>query len=205
MSEPMEAKDTMSGILAKNHYEAKRYSFIGKFFKNSRGKLLDVGCCRGGLKKYLHRALEYYGVDVLDNPLEKCIRIDLNQKVLPFRSKTFDAVNCSDVLEHLFYPLEMLREIKRVLKDDGIVLISLPNDKGLNRICLDLFSDIRSYEDTLYDHHWRFSIATAREFFQKEFKIIEEAPEYGPVFRKYLFFLKFKKFCSAWFMLGIKK
>jgi 2-polyprenyl-3-methyl-5-hydroxy-6-metoxy-1,4-benzoquinol methylase len=201
----MEAKDTMSRILAMYNYEATRYTFIRKFFENIRGKLLDVGCCRGGLRKYLHGELEYYGVDVLDNDFNNFIRIDLNSKLLPFKDKQFDAVNCSDVLEHLFHPLEMLKEIKRVLKDDGTVLISLPNDKGLNTIFLDLFGGIRSFEDSVYGHHWRFSIQSARDFFQKEFKIIEESPEFGPIFRKYLFFLKFRKFCSAWFMLGIKK
>jgi SAM-dependent methyltransferase len=201
----LEAKDTMSGILAMYNYEARRYTFIGNYFRNIKGKLLDVGCCRGGLRKYINRELDYYGVDVLINNFENYIRINLNSKILPFKNKQFDAVNCSDVLEHLFYPLEMLKEIKRVLKDDGVVLVSLPNDKGLNRIFLDLFSNIRSYEDTIFDHHWRFSIQTARKFFQNEFKIIEESSEFGPMFSKYLFFLKFRKFCSAWFMLGIKK
>lgn len=201
----MEVRDTMSRILAMYDYEATRYTFIGNFFKKAKGKLLDVGCCRGGLRKYLHGELEYYGVDILTNNFKHYIRIDLNSKLLPFKDKQFDAVNCSDVLEHLFYPFEMLKEIKRVLKDDGFVLISLPNDRGLNRIFLDLFTDIRSFEDSVYDHHWRFSIHSARDFFQKEFKIIEESPEFGPIFSKYLFFLKFRKFCSAWFMLGIKK
>ena len=136
----MEVKDTMSRILAMYNYEATRYTFIGNFFKNIKGKLLDVGCCRGGLRKYLHGELEYYGVDVLMNNFENYVRIDLNSKLLPFKNKQFDAVNCSDVLEHLFYPLEMLKEIKRVLKDNGSVLVSLPNDKGLNRKFLDLFT-----------------------------------------------------------------
>lgn len=201
----MEVKDTMSWSLAMYNYEAKRYTFIGNFFKNIKGKILDVGCCRGGLRKYLHSGLEYYGVDALINNFENYIRVDLNSKILPFKNKQFDAINCSDVLEHLFYPSEILKEIKRVLKDNGSVLVSLPNDKGLNRIFVDLFAKIQSYEDAIFQHHWRFSIQRAREFFQKEFKITEESPEFGPIFRKYLFFLKFKRFCSGWFMFGIKK
>ena len=200
----MEVRENMSGILAMYNYEATRYKFIGNFFKDIRGKILDVGCCRGGLRKYLHSNLIYYGIDGLKEKFENYVFTNLHSKGLPFKDKMFDAVNCSAVLEHLFYPLDMLKEIKRVLKDDGVVLISLPNDKGLNRILLDLFLDIRSYEDSIYGHHWRFSIQTAREFFQKEFKIIKEVPEFGPIFRRYLFFLKFRKFCTEWFMLGIK-
>jgi len=207
----MEVKETVTNIidftniLAKYNYEAKRYTFIGNVFKNIKGKLLDVGCSRGGLRKYLNGEVEYYGVDGLNQKLANYVFTDLNSKELPFKDKVFDAVNCSAVLEHLFYPLELLKEIKRVLKDDGVVLLSLPNDKGLNTIFVDLFLDIRSYEDSIYDHHWRFSIQTARDFFEREFKIIKECPEFGPVFKRYLFFLKFRKFCSEWFMLGIKK
>ncbi len=201
----MEMKDPMSRILAMHNYEATRYTFIGNFFKDVGGKILDIGCCRGNLRKYLHGSLEYYGVDVLNNNFDNYVRIDLNSKILPFKKTQFNAVTCTDVLEHLFYPLEMMREIKRVLKDDGVVLISLPNDKGFNQIFHDLFKEIDGYEDSIYGHHWRFSIKTAREFFKKEFKITKESSEFGPIFRRYLFFLKFKKFSSAWFMFGIKK
>jgi len=201
----MEVRETMSGILAMYDYEAKRYKFIANYFKGIEGKILDIGCCKGGLRRYLADRLEYYGIDGLRQNLQNYIFADLNNKGLPFKDKVFDAVNCSAVLEHLFYPLELLKEIKRVLKDDGVVLISLPNDKGLNRMVLDLFLDIRSYEDSVYGHHWRFSIKTARDFFQKEFEIIQEYPEFGPLFNRYLFFLKFRKFCTEWFMLGVKK
>jgi SAM-dependent methyltransferase len=201
----MEEKDPMSKILEMHNYEDTRYTFIGNFFKDIKGKLLDIGCCRGGLRKYLHDDLEYYGVDVLSNNFKNFVPIDLNNKTLPFKSKQFEAVNCTDVLEHLFYPLKMLQEIKRVLKDDGVVLISLPNDKGLNQLMLDLFMEIPSYDESIYGHHWRFSRKTAREFFEKEFKIIKESPEFGPIFRRYLFFMKFKIFSSAWFMFGVKK
>jgi SAM-dependent methyltransferase len=201
----MDVRVAFTNILAMYNYEAKRYTFIGNFFKNIKGRLLDVGCCKGDLKKYLDSGLKYYGVDRLHEKLENLVLVDLNSKRLPYRDKVFDAVNCSAVLEHLFYPLDLLKEIKRVLKDDGVVLISLPNDRGLNRILLDLFTDIRSYEDSVYDHHWRFSITTARDFFQKEFKIIKEYPEFGPVFNRYFFFLKFRKLCTEWYMLGVKK
>lgn len=188
MASASQVKDSMSGILKKYSYESQRYSFIANFFKKVRGKILDVGCCRGGLKKYINQDLDYYGIDILENNFQNYIHFDLNQKGLPFKSKTFDAVSCTDVLEHLFDPLVMLREIKRVLKDDGIALVSLPNDKGLNQIFLDFFAEIKTYDDLIHDHHWRFSINTAREFSQKEFNIIAESPEYGPFLGNLSFF-----------------
>ncbi len=198
-------KEGMSKFLSMDNYEKKRYSLIASFFEGTKGKILDVGCCKGDLMKYLHQGLDYFGVDDLDNNFENYIKFDLNNMKLPFKNKKFDAINCSAVLEHLFYPLELLKEMKRVLKDEGVILVSLPNDKSLNALFCQLFVDIKPYDNNIYGHHWRFSIETARDFFEKDFQIIKELPEFGPIFRKYLPFLKFKIFCTEWFMLGVKK
>jgi SAM-dependent methyltransferase len=205
MNEKMIIQEGMSKYLEMDNYEKRRYTFIASFFCDIKGKILDVGCGKGNLKKYLSPYLEYYGVDLLEQKFNGYFRVNLNHPILPFRSKIFDAINCSAVLEHIFFPLELLKEMKRILRDDGIILISLPNDKGLSAIYSQLFVPIDNYEDYIYGHHWKFSIRTARKFFEKEFKIIKEAPGFGPLFEKYLFFLKFKNLCTEWFMLGIKK
>lgn len=46
---------------------------------------------------------------------------------LAFPNKTFDKVVCYEALEHMDCPLQVLREFRRVLKDDGLVEISVPN------------------------------------------------------------------------------
>ncbi len=197
--------ERMSKHLAMNNYEKQRYEFIASFFAGRKGDFLDVGCCRGGLQKFLSDNFTYYAVDYEKNDFDNFTRIDLDQDPLPFEDGAFDAVNCSAVLEHLHYPLKLLRELKRVLKDDGRALISLPNDKSLNAIYTQLFTKIDSFDESVYGHHWRFSIETAQEFFAKEFRIVKEAPEFGPLFRKYLPFLKWKRLGTEWFMLGVKK
>lgn len=45
---------------------------------------------------------------------------------LPFKSKTFDRVICSEVLEHVPDDLRGIRELVRVLKDDGVLAVSVP-------------------------------------------------------------------------------
>jgi len=199
------AIERMSKLLAMNDYEKQRYELIASFFAGKNGDFLDVGCCRGGLKKFLGDNFTYHAVDFEDNDFENFVKVNLNQYPLPYEDASFDAINCSAVLEHLFYPLKLLREFKRVLKDDGCLLISLPNDKSLNAIYTQLFARIDSFDESVYGHHWRFSIETAQEFFEKEFRIIKEAPEFGPLFRKYLPFLKWKCLATEWFMLGVKK
>jgi SAM-dependent methyltransferase len=49
------------------------------------------------------------------------------QWVLPFQTAIFDVVVCKDILEHLIDPISILREVGRVLKDDGYVAVSIPN------------------------------------------------------------------------------
>lgn len=46
---------------------------------------------------------------------------------LPFADHTFDLVVCKDILEHLLDPLAILGDAKRVLREDGEIVISVPN------------------------------------------------------------------------------
>lgn len=199
----MEVKESMSKFLNIGDYEFHRYSTIAHFFNGTKGKLLDIGCCHGGLKKYLPNNIEYFGLDGIDNNFENYIKANLNSKKIPLEDKTFDAISCCATLEHLLYPLELLQEMKRVLKDNGKILISLPNDQGLNSI-ISSFQKVKSYDESIYGHHWKFSITTAQEFFKKEFKIISEKAEFGPLYRRYLPWLKFNKLCTEWLIFGEK-
>ncbi len=55
------------------------------------------------------------------------MQIDLEQGALPFLDHCFDLVNFSNVLEHLHNRTDILKELKRVKKHDGIAVISIPN------------------------------------------------------------------------------
>lgn len=69
--------------------------------------------------------------------------------VLPFESKTFDAIVGFGVLEHVPYDYESLKELNRVLKDDGLFFcFNLPNKYGY----LHHLSHIKgiNYHDRLY-------------------------------------------------------
>jgi 2-polyprenyl-3-methyl-5-hydroxy-6-metoxy-1,4-benzoquinol methylase len=46
---------------------------------------------------------------------------------LPFKSGRFDAINLVEVIEHIENQPQLIREIARVLKADGVVLITTPN------------------------------------------------------------------------------
>lgn len=53
------------------------------------------------------------------------------EKGLPFKANVFDVVIASEVLEHLNHPEKFFEEVTRVLKDDGILIITTPNSNNL--------------------------------------------------------------------------
>ncbi|MGD8419171.1 MAG: class I SAM-dependent methyltransferase [Gammaproteobacteria bacterium] len=91
------------------------------------GKVLDVGC---GNKPYrdLYRADEYVGleIDTPENRAAKAADYYYQGDTFPFDSQTFDSVVSNQVFEHVPDPDRFLNEISRVLRDDGMLLITAP-------------------------------------------------------------------------------
>jgi SAM-dependent methyltransferase len=91
------------------------------------GKVLDVGC---GNKPYmsLYRAEEYVGleIDSPENRAAKAADYYYDGERFPFDPQSFDSVVSNQVFEHVRDPDQFLREISRVLRDDGLVLITAP-------------------------------------------------------------------------------
>lgn len=102
---------------------------------DSGDRFLDIGCGAGTLCHAVKdRFKDIYGVDISENALDiakkyctNTSKVNLNVERLPFEDGYFDAVACLDVIEHLFDPVCLLEEIGRVLKNDGVLVISAPN------------------------------------------------------------------------------
>jgi SAM-dependent methyltransferase len=93
-----------------------------------KGRMMDFGC---GQKPYknLFAVSEYIGVD-FENPghphLNESIDVFYDGKTLPFPDGYFDSIFCSEVFEHIFNLPEILKELNRVVKTGGLILITCP-------------------------------------------------------------------------------
>ncbi len=100
-----------------------------------RGKrLLDIGCAGGHLLHVARRrGFIVMGVDISPYAAAQAKRsfgVDVFAGSLgqaDFEGASFDVVTALEVIEHLIDPVEWLREIHRILKPGGLVLLSTPN------------------------------------------------------------------------------
>ena len=97
-----------------------------------RPRILDVGCGTGANLLMLSKFGDAEGVDVSEDALAFCRERGLaNVKLgaaeaLPYNDGTFDLVTALDVVEHLDDDLAGLREMRRVLRPGGRVLLFVP-------------------------------------------------------------------------------
>ncbi len=104
------------------------YKNIRNYIPYLKGRLLDFGCGRKPFEK-LFSVDEYIGIDIETTGHDhKNSKVDMyyDGKHLPFENETFDSLFCSEVLEHVFNPDEVLPELNRVMKKGAKILITTP-------------------------------------------------------------------------------
>jgi methionine biosynthesis protein MetW len=144
----------------KEEVESRQKDFIHKYFlffldpsENSRHEIvrknltpqaryLDIGCWDGSstlLYEPFETFQEIYGVDISEAAVSEAVNkginahaVDINHENLPFPDNYFDFVTFVDVIEHLIEPYHILREIKRVLRSQGKLIIGTVNVGSLS-------------------------------------------------------------------------
>ena len=114
--------------LLKAYYAAKPYI---------KGKLLELGCGEGrGVEVLAPLADSYVGIDKIKEIVEALSSkypdysfFDGSFPPFPFKEDSFDTIVTFQVIEHVKKDEEFIKEIHRVLKKGGKVLITTPNIK----------------------------------------------------------------------------
>ena len=99
---------------------------LKKYNKDKILKVIDIGAGSKPLENKVPKNMVYTSLDV-DSNCKPDIVCDLDKK-LPIKDKTYDFVICTEVLEHTLYPREIIKEIKRITKENGFIIITLPNE-----------------------------------------------------------------------------
>ena len=122
-------RETRNNALCTNCLSLERHRLIYLYLEKEtsifkkKTKLLHIApeaCLINIFKRFDN--IEYITAD-LNSPLAD-IKMDIHN--MPFKEKSFDLILCNHVLEHVENDIKALKEIKRVLKMDGIGIVQVP-------------------------------------------------------------------------------
>ncbi len=102
------------------------------------GNLCDVGCgcdMNKGLLSWGVNNINYTGVDMeieqpINEPHLKLIKHDIDKGSLPLKDSSYDNVTLLAVIEHVNNPEKLVANCKRILKEDGRIIITVPSKKA---------------------------------------------------------------------------
>lgn len=129
----------------------------------SNSKFLEIGFGDGLFLEYMkNKKWDVYGIEIEEECVNRLKKIGITNVYAggiffrPFEDGNFDLVRMNQTLEHLHDPLKVLQEIKRILKNGGKLIISVPNFNGA---CHKLFKQ-HTYSLHLPFHLYFFSLST---------------------------------------------
>ena len=115
--------------------------------KHPNAKILDVGCGNGNLFSLLsEKKYELYGIDFSENMIDEAKRnckreatfTVADAEKLPFDDNAFDIVVCNASFHHYIHPDAVLKEMRRVLRPGGKLIIGDPYVPGFARPFLNI-------------------------------------------------------------------
>lgn len=123
----MELKETI-------YYENERPEML-PFIPSSAKKALEIGCGHGRFSAQLVKnGVETWGIEpdphsfeVASKELFKVLEGTIESQIDNVPDNYFDIIIMNDVLEHLLYPWDNLKQLRSKLSDNGVLVSSIPN------------------------------------------------------------------------------
>jgi len=116
-------------LLREIRSDVKQYRYIVEdLHKNFRGrafKLLEVGAGSCLIKPFVPDNISYHSLDFDES---HTFSFNLDDGKFPINDCQYDIIICTETLEHVMYPHNVMSEMLRVAKDDAVFFISQPNE-----------------------------------------------------------------------------
>jgi 2-polyprenyl-3-methyl-5-hydroxy-6-metoxy-1,4-benzoquinol methylase len=163
--------------------------------KKSEGQapaLLDVGCGNGEFLEMAKATYQIHGTEISPFAVEYVNR-NLGTKVhmgnlseLNLLPNTYDVITIWHTLEHMPDPLENLKEAKQILKDDGLLIIEVPNMNAyIERAIYRVVKRKQERFFSIYDrepHLFHFTPSTLKDILKRAgFQVVKCGPEVSHV------------------------
>lgn len=153
-----------------------------------RRSILDIGCGGGST---LVASKEYFGtfsgVDIVDERADNLpihvdfSKVDLNFEKLSYSDRAFDMVTAFQTIEHLENPFFVMREAHRVLKPEGLFMLSVPNPYHLSFKIKYLFTSNMPPWTKMNNHLLFLTKDVFAKTYLKEFDLIETLYQRGSI------------------------
>ncbi len=123
------------------------------------GLLLDVGCGTGRLRDFVAGAFNrYVGADVIRHdgfPIDaEFVSVNLDTQDVNLADGAADVVAGIETIEHLENPRAFVRELTRLTRPGGWVLVTTPNQLSLlSKLTLVLKNQFNAFQDSCYPAH----------------------------------------------------
>ena len=171
--------------------------------------LLDVGCGAGNLWPIVRdRFSRYIGADTVRYegfpPDVEFIRIDLDGKEVPLPNHCADVVAAVETIEHLENPRAFLRELVRLARPGGFVIVTTPNQLSLlSLLTLVIKHRFSAFQDVHYPAHLTALLEVDLRRIAAESGLTDVAVEFSHHGRVVLTPWHFPRFLSRFFPLAL--
>lgn len=161
-------------ITSKNPFEHDRYGFSWEHISSNSEAHFDFGCNKGVfLNSLKSKGLDrLVGVDISSEAIAQAqlqypsLEIKHIQKAtpLPFENGQFTSITIMAVIEHVYEQKELLDELNRVLKDDGILIITVPGKYLFS------FLDLGNYKFLFPRlHRWYYCLTHSKQEYESRY------------------------------------
>ena len=159
------------GYIEPDPLNKKRIDIIYDMIGDNRENIMSIGCQKDD--PLARKLREKHNIVTLDITKNADIMADLN-KGIPVKSESYGLVVAGEIIEHLYDTQFVLREINRVLKKDGILILSVPNICSMRNRAKVLLGFLP--RSCAKDEHIRdFNLQFMKDHLQKSgFKIISQ-------------------------------